>query len=67
MMFCGDKSGVNFETAMPDGEVVKSALKIDATHLHDSKTSPLRAVVDRQLLEQHDAMGDRVQLQIVLL
>ena len=67
MMFCGDKSGVNLETTLPDCEVVKAALEIDATHFYDSKTSPLRAVVDRQLLKQHKAMGDRVQLQIVLL
>jgi hypothetical protein len=52
---------------MPDGEVVESALELDATHLHDAKASPLRTVVDRQLLKQHDAMCDRVQLQIVLL
>ena len=67
MMLGSNKSGINVETPMPDSEVVKSALEIDATHLHDTKASPLRTVVDRQLLKQHDAMGDRVQLQIVLL
>jgi hypothetical protein len=47
MMLGCNKSGVNFETPMPDSEVVKSALEIDATHLHDAKASPLRTIVDR--------------------
>jgi hypothetical protein len=67
MMFGGDKPRIDLETAMPDGEVVKPALEIDAAHLHDPKPPPLRAVVDRQLLQQHHAMGNRVKLQIVLL
>jgi hypothetical protein len=52
---------------MPDGEVVKSALKIDASHLHDPKPSSLRAVIDGQLFEHYDAVGNRVQLHVVLL
>jgi hypothetical protein len=67
MVFGGNKPRINLETALSDGEVVKSALEIDAPHLHDPKPPPLRAVVDRQLLKQHHAMGNRVQLQIVLL
>lgn len=52
---------------MPDGEVVKSPLEFDTTHLHDTKASPLRALIDCQLFKKHNAMGDRMQLQIVLL
>jgi hypothetical protein len=66
-MFRGDKPGINLETATPNGEVVKSALELHASHLHDAKASPLCAIVDRQLFKQYDTMGDRVQLQIVLL
>ena len=67
MMFGSYQSRINLQTAMPDCEVVKAALEIDAAHLYDAEASPLRAVIDRQLLQQYDAMGNRVQLQIVLL
>jgi hypothetical protein len=62
MMFGGDKPWKNHKAAMPDDEVMKAALEIDATHLHDTKASPLRTVVNRQLLKQDDAMSDRVEL-----
>ena len=52
---------------MLDCEVMKSAFEVDATHLHDPQPPPLGPVVNRQLLKQNDSMGDRMQLQVVLL
>ena len=44
-----------------------AAAELDSAHLDHAKPSPLGAIVDRHLFQQHDAMRDRMELQIVLL
>ena len=65
MVLGGDEPGEDREPAVLDREVVVSAAERDAAHLGDAKPSPLGPVVERQLLEKYDAVGDGMQLQIV--
>src|SRR5690348_702130 len=61
-----DKPRVDLQPAAFDREVVEAALERDAAHFHDAQAAALRAIVNRQLLQKHDAMGDRVELEVVL-
>ena len=45
---------------------MEAALEGNATHLDDPHTPTLCAVVDRQLLQQYDAVGDGMELKIVV-
>jgi hypothetical protein len=46
---------------------VIAASKLDAAHLFDSKPTPLRTVVERQLLQGDHTVRDAMQLQIAFL
>src|SRR5512138_708965 len=61
----GDEPWKDFQTASADHEVVIAAAEVDAAHLHDTHAAALSAVFDRQLLEQHHPMRNRMQLEIV--
>jgi hypothetical protein len=55
----------NLEAAPANHEVVVSADELDSTHFNDAQSTALRAVLDCQLFQQHYAVRDRMQLQIV--
>jgi hypothetical protein len=57
-MVGGDQPRIDPETSADDGEVMKASLEFDAAHFHDPEATPLRAIVDRQLFEKNDAIGD---------
>jgi hypothetical protein len=62
-----DQPGIDVEAALLDREVVKAAPKLDAAHLHDPKAPPLSAIADGELFEEHYAVRDRVELEVILL
>jgi hypothetical protein len=61
-VFSGDETGEDLEATLPDDVVVIAASKPDATILHDPQPAALGAVLWIQLLEQHDAMRDALNL-----
>ncbi len=46
---------------------MEAAFEIETPHLNDAEAPALGAVVDRELFQQHHAMGDGVQLKVILL
>jgi hypothetical protein len=67
MMIRGDEARENVETTLLDREIMVAAAKLDAAHLDDPHAAALGAEVDRKLLQQHNPMGNRMELQVVLL
>ena len=65
-MFGGDQAGKDPQASRFDREIMEAAAKPDAAHFDHAKPPPLRAVIDGELLEHHDAVRNRVQLQVVL-
>jgi hypothetical protein len=64
-MFRRDQARVDLEPAGADGEVVEAAAERDAAHLDHAHAPPLAAVLDRELLQEDDAVGDRMELEVV--
>ena len=62
LVFGGDEARENIQAASPDREVVVAATKRDTTHLGDAQATPFGAVLVRELLEQHHAMRDALQV-----
>src|SRR6195952_1660862 len=66
-MLSGNEAWVDLKAALLDREIVVAAPEADTAHLDHAQPPTLGAVVDGELLQQHDPMRDRVQLQVVLL
>ena len=66
VMLGGDEPGMYRQTPPFDGEVVEAAAELDAAHLDDAKATALGAIIHGELLQQHDAVRDRMELEIVL-
>src|SRR5690606_8443448 len=54
----------DLQAPLANGEVVITATELDATHLDDTQTPALGAVVDGQLFQHDHAVGDGVKLEI---
>ena len=65
-VFSGDETGKDLEATLPDHVVVIAAAKLDAAILHDPQAAALAPILWIQLLEQHDAMRDALNLQIAI-
>ncbi len=59
-----DQARIDLQPALADDEVVVATAELDAAHLDDPQTPAFGAIVDGQLLQQDDPMGNRVQLQV---
>ena len=62
-----DQPGIDLEPALLDREVVVATAEPDAAHLHHTQAPTLGTVVDGELLQHDDPVGDRMQLDVVLL
>src|SRR5665213_646621 len=67
MVFRRDQAREDAQAAGVDDEVVIAATEVDAAHLDHADTAALGAVVHCELLQKDHAVGDGVQLQVVLL
>ena len=66
-MWCSAATGADKRPAHPlDGEVVIAAGELDAAHLDDSEPAALGAVIESELFQGDDAVGDAVQLEVVI-
>src|SRR5579872_1554846 len=66
MVLCCDQPRENCKTASLNGEVVIAAAVFHAAHFHHSKAAPLGTVIERKLLQGDNAIGDAVQLKIMV-
>ena len=62
----GDEAREDHQAAAADGEVVVAALEGRSAVLGHLQAPALRAVLGRQLLEQQHAVGDALDLQVLL-
>jgi len=65
-VFSGDETGKDLEATLPDHVVVIATAKLDAAILHDPQAAALGPILWIQLLEQHDAMRDALNLQVAI-
>src|SRR5689334_21274724 len=65
VMLSRDQSRKNVQPAFLNSEIMKSAAELYAAHLDDTKPAAFSAILDRQLLQQHNAVRKRMQLKIV--
>ena len=63
----GDEPREDVEPARLDDEVVVAAPVLLAPELRDPQPPPLGAVLGRELLQAHDAVGDALELQVLRL
>ena len=67
VVFPRDEPREDFQPALLDDEVVVAAAVLLAPELYDAQPPPFGAVLGRELLEAHDAVGDTLELQILRL
>jgi hypothetical protein len=65
MVFGRNEARVNFKAAFRHSKIVETSPELNASHFQDAQAPPLRAIVDRHLFQQHDAVHNRVELKIV--
>jgi len=66
-MFRGNKARKDRKSAALDRKVVIAAAERDTSHFHHVDTAALGAVVEHLLFQLDDAVGDAMQLKIVVL
>src|SRR3954447_11696480 len=66
MLRC-DEAGKDRNASGLDREVVKSTAKLDAAHLLNAQPATLSTVIERQLLQPDHAVGNAMELKIILM